>query len=281
MRPHLDEGHFYGRTLRKRDVGGLTLADVEYDANSHVPSHSHKRPYFCLIRHGSYVEKYSRAARVCGPTMLVFHPPGETHSEAFGEESVASFNVELGPGWLAFVHESGSAFDQPAEFQADGAARLALQLFHEFSSNEDPDSELSIKSIVLEILACYVRRSGVAVNVPEPHWLRRAKEAMMFDDVPSLRQLATIAGVHPVHFAAVFRRFNGCSVGQYARSLRLERARKLLSNPTIPLAEIALQTGFADQSHFTRVYKRFTGRTPAQERTFLMFKTNRGPLFTI
>lgn len=57
------------------------------------------------------------------------------------------------------------------------------------------------------------------------------------------------------------------------RRRRILSARRLLANPEIPLAQIALDVGFADQSHFSRIYKQFTGRTPSQERTFLAFKT--------
>jgi AraC family transcriptional regulator len=97
------------------------------------------------------------------------------------------------------------------------------------------------------------------------------------DQSLTLRNVANSAGVHPVYFAAVFRRFNGCSVGEYMRRRRIEYARKLLGNPKIPLAQIALEAGFADQSHFTRTYKRFTGRAPSQDRTFLAFKTLLNP----
>ena len=90
---------------------------------------------------------------------------------------------------------------------------------------------------------------------------------------PALRTLAGEAGVHPVYFAAAFRRFYGCSPGEYARRRRIDFARKQIANPELPLARIAVDAGFADQSHLTRVFKRFTGLTPREYRTFLAFKT--------
>lgn len=104
-------GEFYGRTLMRHSVGDLTLADVEYRANSNLPRHWHERAYLCLIRRGTYVESYSRRVRVCGPGMLVFHPPGESHSQSFGDEPVASFNIELGAEWLDRLGELGGIFD--------------------------------------------------------------------------------------------------------------------------------------------------------------------------
>jgi methylphosphotriester-DNA--protein-cysteine methyltransferase len=54
---------------------------------------------------------------------------------------------------------------------------------------------------------------------------------------------------------------------------RLEYVRRKLDDPELSLAEIAVDAGFADQSHLTRNFKRFTGRTPGEYRTFLRFKT--------
>ena len=62
-------------------------------------------------------------------------------------------------------------------------------------------------------------------------------------------------------------------MGEYARRRRLDYARRQLADPDRPLAQIAADAGFADQSHLTRVFKRFTGLTPGQYRTFLPFKT--------
>lgn len=276
MQEQLEAGKFYGRTLLKRCCGDLTLADVEYSPNCHVRRHSHERGYFCLIRRGSYSENYSRRVRICAPMMLVFHPPGERHSEVFGQEPVASFNVELGAEWLSRLRELGGTLDQPSEFRGDRITRLALRLFQEFT-HQHSASDLAIESIVLEILAAYTQVQPVSDTTRRPGWLRRACDNLdaSLHQTLSLKDVAGIAGVHPVYFATVFRHFNGCSVGEYVRRRRIEYARQMLANPEIPLSQVALCAGFADQSHFTRTYKRFTGRTPSQDRTFLLFKTRR------
>lgn len=108
-----------------------------------------------------------------------------------------------------------------------------------------------------------------------PHWLADARELLdaTWQQAPTLRGLATQAGVHPVHFAAAFRRHHGCSTGEYLRRKRLQFARKQLANRELSLAQIASDAGFADQSHFTRAFKRFAGVTPGHYRTLLAFKT--------
>jgi AraC-like DNA-binding protein len=66
--------------------------------------------------------------------------------------------------------------------------------------------------------------------------------------------------------APAFRREYGVTVTEYARSLRLEWARTQIVLDAAPLARIAYEAGFADQSHFTRAFRRHTGVTPGRYR---------------
>jgi AraC family transcriptional regulator len=274
MGKQLESGRFFGRTLRTRSVAGLTLSDVLYPADARLPRHSHERAYFCLIRRGSYVETYGRRTRVCRPMTLAFHPPGEPHAETFARCPVSSFNIEIGTEWLLRTSESSGPLDRPAEFHGGEIASLGVRLFREFA-REDRDSVLSIESLVSEILAASSSVSTMAGDPSEPRWLANARDLLdaRFREPLTLRSIACEAGVHPVYFAAAFRRYQRCSVGEYVRRRRLEFARRQLAHPELPLAEIALDAGFADQSHLTRTFKRFTGKTPGEYRTFLRFKT--------
>jgi AraC family transcriptional regulator len=83
---------------------------------------------------------------------------------------------------------------------------------------------------------------------------------------PSLAELAALARVHPVHLARSFRQHYGVSIGEYVRRLRLEWAAAQLAATQTPIALLAAQAGFADQSHFTRAFKRHTGLTPGRYR---------------
>ena len=78
----------------------------------------------------------------------------------------------------------------------------------------------------------------------------------------TVETLAHEAGLSPAHFARAFKQTIGRAPHQYLLSLRLERARRLLELPGANLSEIAQRTGFADQAHFTRLFKRAYGITP-------------------
>jgi AraC family transcriptional regulator len=78
----------------------------------------------------------------------------------------------------------------------------------------------------------------------------------------SIEELAREAELSPSYFMRAFKEAIGRPPHQHILSLRLERARRLLEQPGASLSDIALQTGFADQAHFTRLFKRQFGVTP-------------------
>lgn len=82
----------------------------------------------------------------------------------------------------------------------------------------------------------------------------------------SLHRLAERAGLSPYHFAIAFRQSTGLPPHQYVLHQRVERAKELLTNPQLSLAEIGYAAGFASQAHFTTVFRRLVGSTPAAYR---------------
>ena len=102
-----------------------------------------------------------------------------------------------------------------------------------------------------------------------PKWrLRRVEEYVgtHFDHCISLSELAKVAGLSRMHFAAQFRAATGYRPREYLLHQRIERAKSLLSNTDTALAEVALIVGFCTQAHFSTVFKRITGDTPARWR---------------
>lgn len=68
------------------------------------------------------------------------------------------------------------------------------------------------------------------------------------------------------HFARIFREETGMAPWAYVQEARLRKAKELLEHTDLPLAEIALEAGFYDQSHFSRTFKQAEGTTPGQYR---------------
>ncbi|MBK8476296.1 MAG: AraC family transcriptional regulator [Opitutaceae bacterium] len=79
----------------------------------------------------------------------------------------------------------------------------------------------------------------------------------------SLRELAGCAHLSAAHFCRLFRGVVGCTFSEYLRWIRIDNAAELLTGSDRTVADIALATGFASQSHFNRAFKQLKGVSPA------------------
>jgi len=82
---------------------------------------------------------------------------------------------------------------------------------------------------------------------------------------PSLSDMSIRVGMSPSHFAKKFRHSTGLSMGRFVNRRRIWRSLETLKTDS-PLASVALDLGFSSQSHFTHVFSRLTGMTPAKYR---------------
>ena len=104
-----------------------------------------------------------------------------------------------------------------------------------------------------------------------PERLQRVRdyiEAHLDDDL-SLTALADIACLSPFHFSRSFKEAAGVGLQRYVMQRRLERAKTLMRRTNQPLALIAQEAGFSDQSHLTSIFRRETGVTPGRYRAAL------------
>jgi AraC family transcriptional regulator len=79
-----------------------------------------------------------------------------------------------------------------------------------------------------------------------------------------LEELAQQVGMSLFYFSRLFKQSLNITPHQYVIGQRVERAKQLLRNSELPLADIALECGFANQGHLNRHFKRLTGVTPKE-----------------
>lgn len=142
-----------------------------------------------------------------------------------------------------------------------------------------PATSLEMDGRAALIATALVRRHSVLAARPEvrpmalaPLKLSRAKEYIEehLDEDFDLDGLARAAELSPFHFARAFKREMGIPPHRYLMERRVDRARVLLAQTALGLAEIALACGFAGQSHFTTAFKRHTGVTPGAWRAAVL-----------
>jgi AraC family transcriptional regulator len=264
----LKAGEHYGSVFHKHRTPTAVFSESVYGRRMGMPEHSHELGFFTLIIDGHYSEMIGSRAFVYAPKTVLWRQADLTHTDRIEAASSRFFFVEIEKSFGVRMRESEHVPDHFVE-KNGRLTHLATRLRNEIVLG-DGSSGLIAEGITLELLGT-LTRAGRTLEKRPPRWLQRVVERLNDDfaaDISS-EELGREANVHPVHLAAVFRRFYNESMGEYVQNLRIEHASKLLANRDIPLAAIACECGFADQSHFTRVFKRRTGSTPGAFRDSL------------
>ncbi len=122
------------------------------------------------------------------------------------------------------------------------------------------------ESTLLNVYKKFLDEKKQKKNVPE--WAKELKEIIQ-DQIDtnltlSLKEISESLNVHPSYLSREFSKyFDNLSFGDYIRKLRIEKSLELLKDQRYSLAEISYLTGFSDQSHFNRIFKMHTGKSPS------------------
>jgi AraC family transcriptional regulator len=275
-------GEFYSPVQARLRTGDVVLSELRQPSSRAVPRHEHELAYVTVVLHGDYLEGDRRLDEM-RPFTAVFNPAGVAHSTVIGPKGASLFTIELHEKNL---RELGIKLPFSTVFDRGAGAMLwpGLRLYSAFkaqSAGSLPLGENMLEAHVLELLGAisaldstdstsrdFDGRGFESHETSAPRWFRRVKERMHedFREPLRMRDLARDAGVHPVHLARVFRKLENRTPGDYQQRLQVRAACELLRSPEWPLAIIAAECGFADQSHFTRVFRRMAGTTPAKFR---------------
>lgn len=266
MSRNLQPGQFYGEILGKRQDSGLILSELKHEAPRRLPLHSHELAYFCLLLNGNYWEQFGPKRITYKPLTVMFHPPATTHIDEIGPGGGRFFSVEIKAEWIERLRECLGRVDLDSSLHEGDLAWLAMRLYREHKQ-ADVCSILTIEGLVLEMLAI-VGRMKDRRKEHCPPWLARAIDLLHAEFRNNLRvqDIAKEIGVHPFHLSRVFRNTHRQTIGEYVQRLRIKYACEQLTLPDNDLATVALSAGFADQAHFTRVFKNVTGITPGAYR---------------
>ena len=128
--------------------------------------------------------------------------------------------------------------------------------------------------LLIEVFNKYVLQQK-AEKKKLPDWAVELKDIIQ-DQIDtnlslSLKDISEELNVHPAYLSREFsKHFDNLSFGDYIRKIRIEKAIDLITTSKRPLSEIAYLTGFSDQSHFTRIFKKHTGFSPLEYKKSLM-----------
>jgi AraC family transcriptional regulator len=259
--------HHGSPRFHEAEVGPFRITDVEFGPQSRIEPHHHDRPNIGVMLGGSFNLAFASRGFDCEPGVLFVEPAGETHCNCMGCRGARVIAVQPAPEAIEVGGTLAAVLERPSASRGPHAVHLARRIARECQSG-DEFSTLMIEGLALELLAVAGRAGAHDAPAGAPAWLRRVEEQLSDAGSPPVRlaDLARDAGVHAAHVAREFRLRHGRSIGGFLLEKRLEWAARELSRNERPLVEIALEAGFADQSHFTRRFREYAGVTPGRFR---------------
>ena len=255
-----------GVRATRAGVGSFEIQLLRFAPEHFIEPVEFERGYIVVVLDGAVAKTFVRSEWGLERHSLAMLPAGASHVSRFGRVPTSVVAIR---GREDDPPELGPLLRRLRHVRAAAATVLAGRLVAELSASDD-SWPLAAEGLVLQLLAIAGRAE------PPPGGCRarslRAARDILHERSPasaSLSELAWEVGVPAALLARSFRREFGVTVGEYARTLRLEWAAAQLAQAELSLAQISVEAGYADQSHFTRSFRAWAGVTPGRYRAIV------------
>lgn len=273
---HGEQTHFWHNCELGVSFEALTATYITHS----FARHTHEGFAIGVIERGAETFYYRGQTHVARAGSVVVINPGELHTgQAVRLEDGWTYRmiypaaelVQRAAAEVAGTHQDIPLFDEPVIY--DPAVFERLRLAH--LALEQSASAVERETRLLAALTLLIQRHAAPPPVLHPAnsdhaALHRAQAYLQehFAENLSLETLARAANLSPFHLCRLFRDQIGLPPHAYLNQVRVNRAKSLLK-PGLPIADVALATGFVDQSHLSRAFKRIVGVAPGQYRKIL------------
>jgi len=250
------------------DAGPFRVSIASFQPELFLPSHYHEWACVSVLLEGRFEQGFSGRSCDCPPGVVLSKPPGERHADRWFGSLSRHLIVEIDPERQAELGPSRPVTEQIFHVGDIGAETIAWAAWREFTE-ADVVTPVVLEGLVLQLLALVQRRTVANTELAAgPGWLRTVHDFLHdnYRRSVTLSEVAAVAGFHSDHVSRVFAATFDVTVGEYVRRLRVDAAAVRLATSAESISAIAYQTGFSDQSHLTRVFKRLMGVTPGRYR---------------
>lgn len=264
----LTTGQFFGMTTDTIHFNGVTVTDTEY-THAHVDWHFHENAYFTFILQGKMLEINKQASHECPAGTLLFHNWQEPHCNSKPAGFTRGFHIELKREWFESFGTGLNLVKGSIRLQQPQLKTVVYNIFKEIKVS-GAGARLAVDTLLIELFS---QMSGYkeAGGKKKPTWVCRLNEILQTDPGDwQLSALAAMLEIHPVYLSRAFPKYFHCSMGDYIKKIRIQRALVLLNDDNLSLTDIAYRCHFADQSHFIRTFKAQHQITPLHYRKLLL-----------
>lgn len=247
-----------GREVGSLAGDGFLVSDVQYGAGDTYDRHAHEHAYLVLVCSGGFAEDARQASVELTSGDVLVVPAGHAHRDVIAAHGARGLLVTIEPSFAAI----------PRQWRAHrgGPVSRAMIALHRELARASRGETLPSEEQILTALAHEAPAEAI-----DHRAVRIARDLLEAHSADPLRlgDIAREVGVTPAYLARAFARVEGRTMGAYLRATRARRAAALLASTHDALADIAAATGFADQSHFSRVFSAAYAMTPRRYRDLM------------
>ncbi len=252
---------FLGKTTRQFSFDDYDISMVKYHQPVSEDWHSHEKYHLSLILQGGNLESRKGEDIQILPGRIVLYDREEVHRNLHTTFPSENLNIEIDDLFFKQNELSTSGFKTAILKNTEAQFNL-LKMYKELSINDISSSE-SIHSLLLTLFSGYSK-----VIDCRPPWVDVIKELLCdrWNEFITLEELSQELHIHPVTISRYFSKYFNCTLGEYMRRIKIEKAILYLKHSNKSLTEITFLCGFSDQSHFSKIFKLNTGFRPYEFR---------------
>jgi AraC-like DNA-binding protein len=261
--------------IRIPDLEGFEVCRVR-DSSHSFPNHFHDDVYAIgLMEQGSsYCLGPEREEALVSAGKIALINPGQVHSGVpagnsylnytmlyISAELIRTIACDLAGYGHSFPEFKKIIIRDPFLF-----SRLTLLAASLGAQSDSLERQTLLTEAICRLLSRHCDVKSAETSGENESWVvRQAKELLSADmeSAISLDKAAETAGVSRYHFLRIFKKATGIPPHAYRTVKRIEVAKSLIKQG-IPISQVALETGFSDQSHFTNTFRNYIGSTPGQ-----------------
>ena len=251
---NLNANQYFGITTESLRTENFKISLTNHSANSNISLHAHNKPYLCLLASGTYKEE-SNITDIITQGEVLYRVANYEHSNSFSDKGGLCLNIEMND-FEQFMTLNGLQLPNKVSKQK-GVVELYKLLYG--LKQGLPNDVINI--YCYESIIATINIFNGSGNIT---WVKKVKE--LINDNPletiSLNKLSIEFSLHPNYIVRKFKEITGFKLSEYLTRTRLEHSINHLLMNKENIASIALESGFYDQSHYCRNFKKIMDTTP-------------------
>jgi len=252
---------YYGVKQKNIITENFNISITQHDKNELIPNHSHNKPYLCLLLSGNYTEN-SNKTRMINTGDILYRQAGYEHSNEFNTNNNTCLNLELNNSDL-FALTNNIQLPN-SEFEKKISISMSKLLI---SINQDSDKDI-MDLKCYETVLDYFENNKVKGKTK---WINNVINYIQDNPTHkiSLNKLAQEFKLHPNYIIRKFKEKTGYKLSEYLEKTRLEYTIQRIINSKEKIGTLAIDSGYFDQSHFNKVFKKHLSISPNQFKKIL------------